>query len=200
MTDSDESGSGGNGNGNVAGDGGDGGGDSGDDSGGSVVRPLSIAVLTVSDTRDRSTDKSGDFLERAIRTAGHRLVARELVKDDRQQIGAVLKRWRDNDAVEVAITTGGTGITARDITPEVVRPLLDKELAGFGELFRHLSFAQIGASSIQSRALGGVMGRTLLFVLPGSVGACRCGWTGILEKQLDIRTQPCNFVELQERL
>ena len=170
------------------------------DDGSLVFRPLAIAVLTVSDTRDKSTDTSGDFLERAIEAAGHRVVARELVKDEKEQIGEALERWRDDDNIEVAITTGGTGITARDVTPDVARALLDKELAGFGELFRQLSFAQIGASSIQSRALGGVMGRTLLFVLPGSTGACRCGWTGILEKQLDIRTQPCNFVALLARL
>ncbi len=167
---------------------------------GVVARPLSIAVLTVSDTREKLTDKSGDFLEQAIVKAGHRLVARELVKDEKEQIGEALERWRDDETIDVAITTGGTGITARDVTPDVARALLDKELAGFGELFRQLSFEQIGASSIQSRALGGVMGRTLLFVLPGSTGACRCAWTGILEKQLDIRTQPCNFVALQERL
>ena len=167
---------------------------------GVVARPLSIAVLTVSDTREKLTDKSGDFLEQAIVKAGHRLVARELVKDEKEQIGAVLERWRDDEEIAVVLTTGGTGITSRDITPEVARPLLDKELAGFGELFRQLSFEQIGASSIQSRALGGVMGRTLLFVLPGSVGACRCGWTGILAKQLDMATKPCNFVELLPRL
>ena len=167
-------------------------------------RPLAIALLTVSDSRERSSDKSGDFLERAIGVAGHRLVARELVKDERSQISEALERWRDDEAIDVVITTGGTGITARDITPEVARPLLDKELAGFGELFRHLSFAEIGASSIQSRATGGVMGKgvtgTLLFVLPGSTGACRCAWTGILESQLDIRTKPCNFVALLPRL
>ena len=170
------------------------------DDGSLVFRPLAIAVLTVSDTRDRSTDRSGDFLEQAIEAAGHRVVARALVKDEKEQIGEALERWRDDETIEVAITTGGTGITARDVTPDVARALLDKELAGFGELFRQLSFAQIGASSIQSRALGGVMGRTLLFVLPGSTGACRCAWTGILEKQLDIRTQPCNFVALLARL
>ncbi len=175
------------------------------ESGSSVeFRPLAIALLTVSDSRERSSDKSGDFLERAIGVAGHRLVARELVKDERSQISEALERWRDDESIEVVITTGGTGITARDITPEVARPLLDKELAGFGELFRHLSFAEIGASSIQSRASGGVMGKgvtgTLLFVLPGSTGACRCAWTGILERQLDIRTKPCNFVALLPRL
>ena len=167
---------------------------------GVVFRPLSIALLTVSDSRDRSTDKSGDFLERALVAAGHLLAARELVKDERQQIREVLERWCADEGIEVAITTGGTGITARDVTPEVARELLDKELAGFGELFRQLSFEKIGASAIQSRATAGVMGRTLLFVLPGSPGACRDAWTGILEKQLDIRTKPCNFVELLPRL
>ena len=177
-----------------------GGGVDGGVGGGVVFRPLAIALLTCSDSRDRDTDKSGDFLEQSTRAAGHRLAARELVKDEPQQIREALERWRDSEAIEVVITTGGTGITARDTTPDVARALLDKELAGFGELFRQLSFDQIGASAIQSRAVGGVMGRTLLFVLPGSVGACRCGWTGILETQLDIRTQPCNFVELLPRL
>ena len=168
-----------------------------------LFRPLAIALLTISDSRDRSTDKSGDFLEQAIGAAGHRLAAREIVKDEQQQIREKLQSWRDDEAIEVAITTGGTGITARDVTPEVAYALLNKELAGFGELFRQLSFDQIGASSIQSRATGGVMGKgvtgALLFVLPGSVGACRCGWTGILEGQLDIRTKPCNFVDLLPR-
>ena len=182
----------------------------GSDDGGVVFRPLSIALLTVSDSRDRSTDKSGDFLERALVAAGHLLAARELVKDERQQIREVLERWCADEGIEVAITTGGTGITARDVTPEVARELLDKELAGFGELFRQLSFEKIGASAIQSRATAGVMSsgvmgrgvrsKTLLFVLPGSPGACRDAWTGILEKQLDIRTKPCNFVELLPRL
>ena len=165
-----------------------------------VFRPVTSSLLTISDSRDRASDQSGDFLEHATTAAGHRLAAREIVKDERQQIDEALQRWRDDEAIEVVLTTGGTGITARDVTPEVARALLNKELLGFGELFRQLSFEQIGASAIQSRATGGVMARTLLFVLPGSVGACQCAWAGILEKQLDIRTKPCNFVELLARL
>ena len=163
-------------------------------------QPLAIAVLTISDTRELATDKSGDWLQKAITEAGHKIVAREIVKDDRDAIYAKLLAWREHVGVSVVITTGGTGITARDVTPEVVRGLLDKELGGFGELFRQLSYEKIGASSIQSRAIGGVMGKTLLFALPGSPSACMDAWRGILKQQLDIRTKPCNFVELLPRL
>ena len=167
---------------------------------GEKLQPLAIAILTISDTRELATDKSGDWLQKAITEAGHKIVAREIVTDDRDKIYATLKAWRELAEIEVVITTGGTGITARDVTPEVVRGLLDKELDGFGELFRQLSYEKIGASSIQSRAIGGVMGRTLLFALPGSPSACKDAWRGILKQQLDIRTKPCNFVELLPRL
>ncbi len=163
-------------------------------------QPLAIAILTISDTRELATDKSGDWLQKEITEAGHRLVAREIVKDDKGEILEKLKTWREQKEVEVVITTGGTGITARDVTPEVVASLLDKELSGFGELFRQISFEKIGASTIQSRAIGGVMGRTLIFALPGSPSACKDAWQGILKQQLDIRTKPCNFVELLPRL
>ena len=163
-------------------------------------QPLAIAILTISDTRELATDKSGDWLQKEITEAGHRLVAREIVKDDKGEILEKLKTWREQKEVEVVITTGGTGITARDVTPEVVASLLDKELSGFGELFRQISYTKIGASTIQSRAIGGVMGRTLIFALPGSPSACKDAWTGILKQQLDIRTKPCNFVELLPRL
>ncbi len=163
-------------------------------------QPLAIAILTISDTRELTTDKSGDWLQREITETGHRIAAREIVRDDKEEILEKLQAWREREEVEVVITTGGTGITARDVTPEVVMSLLDKRLDGFGELFRQISYTKIGASTIQSRAIGGVMGRTLIFALPGSPSACKDAWTGILKQQLDIRTKPCNFVELLPRL
>ena len=155
--------------------------------------PLNIAVLTVSDTRSRAEDKSGDALEANLTGAGHRLYDRTLVKDDIYQIRAVVSRWIADAQVQVILITGGTGFSGRDSTPEAVAPLLDKQIEGFGELFRQLYFAEIGTSTIQSRALGGLANRTLIFCLPGSTNACHTGWQKILQAQLDSRTRPCNF-------
>lgn len=163
-------------------------------------RPVSIAILTVSDTRTAATDKSGDLLAQRIDAAGHRLAARAIEKDDIYRLRAVVSAWIADPAVEVIITTGGTGLTGRDGTPEAIEPLLDKQIDGFGELFRSLSFAEIGPSTLQSRALGGIANGTFVFCLPGSSGACATGWDRILAVQLDQRTRPCNFVELMPRL
>ncbi|MBK8509343.1 MAG: molybdenum cofactor biosynthesis protein B [Candidatus Competibacteraceae bacterium] len=162
--------------------------------------PLAIAVLTVSDTRTEADDSSGQTLVDRLTAAGHRLAARAIVPDDIYRIRAVVSAWIADPDVAVVLVTGGTGITGRDSTPEAVRPLLDKEIAGFGELFRLLSWEEIGASTLQSRALGGLANATFIFCLPGSTGACRTGWDRILQPQLDARTRPCNFVELLPRL
>ena len=162
--------------------------------------PVSIAVLTVSDTRTPGTDRSGDTLAERIAEAGHTLVARALVRDEADEIEAHLRDWVADPSVDVVITTGGTGITGRDVTPEAFRRVLEKEIAGFGELFRMLSYQKIGTSTIQSRAIGGVAGGTYLFALPGSPGACRDAWDDILKWQLDSRHRPCNLVELMPRL
>lgn len=156
--------------------------------------PLSIAVLTVSDTRNFETDTSGGYLVDILATAGHRLADRALVKDDIYQIRAQVSQWIADDNVSVIIVTGGTGFTDRDSTPEAIFPLLDKHIEGFGELFRQISLAEIGTSTIQSRALAGLANRTLICCLPGSTGACRTGWEKILASQLDARQGPCNFV------
>jgi len=163
-------------------------------------RPLNIAVLTVSDTRNEQNDTSGDLLASRIQAAGHRVAARKLEKDDRYRVRAVVSAWIADPAVNAVITTGGTGLTGRDGTPEALLPLLDKEILGFGELFRALSFEEIGTSTLQSRCLGGVANGTFIFCLPGSTGACATGWDRILAHQLDYRTRPCNFVELIPRL
>jgi molybdenum cofactor biosynthesis protein B len=155
---------------------------------------LAIAVLTVSDTRSYADDRSGDYLVQAVSDAGHRVAARDIVIDDRYRIRAVLSGWIAEPKVEVILVTGGTGFAGRDTTPEAVAPLLDTRIDGFGELFRQLSFAEIGVSTLQSRALGGMANRTLLFCMPGSTGACRTAWEGILRDQLDSRHRPCNFV------
>lgn len=155
--------------------------------------PLNIAVLTVSDTRTAADDKSGDTLVANLTAAGHRLQERDLVKDDVYQIRAVVSRWIADPQVQVILITGGTGFAGRDSTPEAVEPLLDKQIEGFGELFRQLSFSEIGTSTIQSRALGGLANRTLVFCLPGSTNACNTAWQKILQAQLDSRTRPCNF-------
>lgn len=165
-----------------------------------TFRPLAIAILTVSDSRSEAEDRSGDLLTEALTAAGHRLAGRRLVQDDKQAIVASLRTWIDDPAIPVILTTGGTGVTARDVTPEAVRSLLDKEIPGFGELFRWQSFAKIGTSTIQSRALAGVSRGTYIFALPGSPNACRDAWEGILVHQLDSRHRPCNFVELLPRL
>lgn len=162
--------------------------------------PLALAVLTVSDTRTEADDASGRVLVERLTGAGHRLADRAIVPDDIYRIRAVVSGWIADPAVAVVLITGGTGMTGRDSTPEAVRPLLDKEITGFGELFRMLSWEEIGASTLQSRALGGLANATFVFCLPGSTGACRTGWDRILQAQLDARTQPCNFVELLPRL
>ena len=156
--------------------------------------PLQIAVLTVSDTRDLASDTSGQLLVDALLTAGHKLADRQLVKDDIYQIRAVLSQWIASRHVQAVLITGGTGFTGRDTTPEAVKPLFDKEVEGFGELFRQVSFGEIGTSTIQSRALAGLANRTIIFCLPGSNNACRTGWTQIIAPQLDARTRPCSFV------
>jgi molybdenum cofactor biosynthesis protein B len=166
----------------------------------SVRRPVRIAILTISDTRTRENDTSGDTLSGAVTEAGHHVEDRRIVRDDPETIRDTLASWIANPAIETVLTSGGTGITGRDGTPEVLATLLTKEIPGFGELFRMLSYEEIGASTIQSRALGGVADTTLIFALPGSPGACRLAWAGILASQLDIDTRPCNFVQLLERL
>jgi molybdenum cofactor biosynthesis protein B len=163
-------------------------------------QPLNIAVLTVSDTRTLADDASGQTLVERLTGAGHQLAERAIVPDDVYQIRAILSRWIADPAVQVVLATGGTGMTGRDNTPEAVRPLLDKHIEGFGELFRMLSWEEIGTSTLQSRALGGLANATFIFCLPGSTGACRTGWDRILQAQLDARSRPCNLVELLPRL
>jgi molybdenum cofactor biosynthesis protein B len=162
--------------------------------------PVRIAVMTVSDTRERETDTSGDTLEARIKEAGHIVAARLIVKDDRAQIAAQLRRWIAHPDVDVVISTGGTGLTGRDVTVEAFRSVFEKEIDGFSVLFHQISFEKVGTSSIQSRACGGVARDTYLFALPGSPGAVKDGWDGILKWQLDIRHRPCNFVEIMPRL
>jgi molybdenum cofactor biosynthesis protein B len=162
--------------------------------------PLNIAVLTISDTRTLADDKSGTTLSERITSAGHLLAAREIISDDVDAIRAIIKRWIAEAGVDVIITTGGTGFTGRDVTPEAVEPLFEKRMDGFSIAFHMLSHAKIGTSTIQSRATAGVAGATFIFCLPGSPGACRDGWDGILAAQLDYRTRPCNFVEIMPRL
>ena len=162
--------------------------------------PLNIAVLTVSDTRDEYTDRSGALLARRLADAGHRLRQKAIVRDDLDAIGARVSGWIGDPDVEVVITTGGTGVTGRDGTPEAVAPLLEKTIDGFGELFRAISFEEIGTSSIQSRCLAGVANGTYVFCLPGSTNACATGWDRIISLQLDYRTRPCNLAELLPRL
>ncbi len=162
--------------------------------------PVNIAVLTVSDTRTEADDTSGQTLVERIANAGHKLVDRAIVTDDEAAIVARLRAWIADPDVDVVIATGGTGLTGRDVTPEAFHAVYEKEIAGFGELFRMISFQKIKTSTIQSRATAGVAGGTYLFALPGSPGACRDGWDEILEAQLDYRHKPCNFVELMPRL
>ena len=165
-----------------------------------AFRRVRIAVLTVSDTRTRADDRSGDMLAARIEEAGHVLADRAIVADDVASIAARLTAWIDDPAIDCVVSTGGTGVTGRDVTPEAFARVWDKEIAGFGELFRWLSYAKIGTSTIQSRACAGVARGTYLFALPGSTGAVKDGWDGILATQLDIRHRPCNFVELMPRL
>ena len=162
--------------------------------------PINIAVLTVSDTRGESDDRSGATLVKRIKTAGHAVAEKAIVRDDVDAIAAKLRAWIADDGVDAVISTGGTGVTGRDVTPEAFHSVYEKEIAGFGELFRMLSYETIGSSTIQSRATAGVAGGTYLFALPGSTGACKDAWDGILKYQLDIRHKPCNFVELMPRL
>ena len=162
--------------------------------------PVNIAVLTVSDTRTDADDRSGTALAELIQADGHAVAAREIVKDDLDAIVARLRAHIDDPGVDAVITTGGTGVTGRDTTPEAMKAVMEKEIEGFGELFRWISFQKIGTSTIQSRALAGVARGTFVFCLPGSTGACRDAWDGILADQLDNRHRPCNFVELMPRL
>ena len=162
--------------------------------------PVRIAVLTVSDTRTAADDRSGDTLVARLTEAGHILAARAIVRDEVSRLTAQLNQWIETPEIDCIISTGGTGVTGRDVTPEAFAAVWDKEIPGFGELFRWLSFATIGTSTIQSRATAGVARGTYLFALPGSTGAVRDGWDGILRDQLDSRHRPCNFVELMPRL
>lgn len=162
--------------------------------------PVGIAVLTVSDTRSPADDKSGDTLVARIEAAGHRLVQRTIVKDDKVAIRNRVEAWTKMPEIDVVITTGGTGFTGRDVTPEALEPLFEKRMDGFSEVFHRISYDKIGTSTIQSRATGGVANATFIFVLPGSPGACKDAWDGIIKLQLDYRHMPCNFVEIMPRL
>ncbi len=161
---------------------------------------LDIAVLTASDSRDEASDKSGALLVKLLEESGHKLAQKAIVPDDKYRIREVISRWIVDESIAVILTTGGTGVTGRDGTPEAVTPLLDKIIDGFGETFRNLSYQTIGTSTLQSRALAGVANGTYLFCLPGSSGACKDAWNGLIVSQLDYRTRPCNLVELMPRL
>ena len=165
-----------------------------------AFQPLNIAVLTVSDTRTAADDTSGDVLQERLTGAGHQLAARAIVRDDIATIAEQFQTWIADPAIDVVISTGGTGVTGRDVTPEALERVVEKHIPGFGEMFRWLSYQKIGTSTVQSRADAGVAGGTYIFVLPGAPGACRDGWDGILQDQLDIRHRPCNFAELLPRL
>ncbi|RDV24473.1 molybdenum cofactor biosynthesis protein B [Alteromonas aestuariivivens] len=160
-----------------------------------MATPLNIAILTISDTRTLNNDTSGDYLAEAVTESGHNLVARELVKDDVYVQRAVVSGWIADPAIQAILVTGGTGFTHRDSTPEALSVLFDKQVDGFGELFRALSYEEIGTSTIQSRAIAGFANRTVIFCLPGSTGACRTAWTRIIQSQLDSEYTPCNFVK-----
>jgi len=163
-------------------------------------KPVRIAVLTVSDTREMADDKSGGLLAGRVEQAGHVLADRAIVRDEVEQIRETLRGWIADPAIDAIITTGGTGLTGRDITPEAVRPLFDKEIDGFSTVMHMISFEKVGTSTIQSRSLAGLAGGTYIFCLPGSPGACKDAWDGILQYQLDFRHRPCNFVEIMPRL
>lgn len=156
--------------------------------------PLNVAVLTVSDTRDESSDSSGQFLVEALTAAGHKLAAKQIVKDDIYQIRAVVSEWIYRNDIQSVLVTGGTGFSGRDSTPEAVSVLFDKHIDGFGEVFRAVSLQEIGSSTIQSRALAGLANNTVIFCVPGSTGACKTAWNGLISEQLDSRHRPCNFV------
>ena len=162
--------------------------------------PVNIAILTVSDTRTEADDRSGDTLVKRLQSDGHQLADRAIVKDDPDSIVSQLQAWINNPNVDVVVATGGTGVTGRDVTPEAFERVCEKDIPGFGELFRWISYQKIGTSTIQSRAVAGIAKGTYLFALPGSTGACKDGWDGILRHQLDNRFRPCNFVELMARL
>lgn len=162
--------------------------------------PIRIAVLTVSDTRTQKTDKSGPLLASLIKEAGHELAGHAIAEDNVQAIRKQVKRWIKDPEVDVIITTGGTGFTRRDVTPEAVRPLFDKEIEGFSVLFHMLSYQSVGTSTVQSRACGGLANGTYIFCVPGSPGACKDAWEGILKAQLDNRHRPCSFIEIMPRL
>ncbi|NJN23668.1 MAG: molybdenum cofactor biosynthesis protein B [Acaryochloridaceae cyanobacterium RL_2_7] len=162
--------------------------------------PISIAVLTISDSRTHRNDKSGNYLVQSLKEAGHCLAEKVIVPDDIYQIRAIVSRWIAEDSIQAIITTGGTGVTGRDGTPEAIKPLLDKEIEGFGEIFRMISYQEIKTSTIQSRALAGVANRTYIFCLPGSSGACKTGWEHLIRDQLDTRHRPCNLAQLMPRL
>ncbi|MEK9821459.1 MAG: molybdenum cofactor biosynthesis protein B [Gammaproteobacteria bacterium] len=161
-----------------------------------MTEGLKVAVLTVSDTRTLETDTSGQYLCDTLAEAGHLLAARQIEIDDMYRLRAVVSSWIADPEVEIVLTTGGTGFTTRDSTPEALLPLFDVEITGFGELFRQLSYEDIGTSTVQSRAFAGIANNTVIFCVPGSTGACRTAWTGILQQQLDINHRPCNFAEL----
>jgi molybdopterin adenylyltransferase len=165
-----------------------------------LFMPIRIAVLTVSDSRSLADDKSGDILAARITEAGHTLAARSIVRDDVETIQSAVRGWIADPAVDVVITTGGTGFTGRDVTPEALEPLFEKRMDGFAAVFHRISYDKIGTSTVQSRATAGVANSTFVFVLPGSPGACRDAWDGILKPQLDYRHSPCNFVEIMPRL
>jgi len=161
---------------------------------------LNIAIITVSDTRTFENDKSGDTLQARIENSGHKVFERLILKDEADLIAAQLKIWADNPEIDVVITTGGTGVTGRDVTPEAFKMVIEKEIPGFGEVFRWISYQKIKTSTIQSRAMAGLLNATYMFALPGSSGAVKDAWDDILVHQLDARTRPCNFVELMPRL
>jgi len=162
--------------------------------------PVNIALLTVSDTRGEADDRSGRTLAELVTASGHRVADRRIVRDDQGAIAAQLRAWIADPQIDVVISTGGTGVTGRDVTPEALEALFEKRIEGFGEVFRWISFQKIGTSTMQSRAIAGVANATYIFALPGSTGACKDGWDDILRQQLDIRFRPCNFAELMPRL
>ena len=162
--------------------------------------PVNIAIVTISDTRDLNSDKSGKILEERVKDFGHKITFRDIVKDDFAQIYNLFLKLTKNENIDVIISTGGTGLTGRDITPEVMKQIFEKNIDGFGEIFRWISYKKIGTSALQSRALAGVVNGKYVFCLPGSPSACKDGWDEILKYQLDIRNKPCNFVEIMPRL
>jgi molybdenum cofactor biosynthesis protein B len=162
--------------------------------------PINISIVTISDTRNLENDKSGNVLVQRVQNFGHKILSRKIVKDDFDQISELFQNMINDKNIDVIISTGGTGLTGKDITPEVMETLFEKSIDGFGEMFRWLSFAKIGTSALQSRALAGVTKGTYIFCLPGSPSACKDGWDDILVHQLDIRHKPCNFVEIMPRL